>query len=349
MILFQRGPGRKPISQKERRCFSAVLKKQLSHQDMGVLAATCGTLAVDEDHRSNFERSVIEAMLDAFATSGDRRNLVTLLSTRCPSHCGFWDVEDCLVRIGEKKLEHPVLILGEAYSRCQVPEVRKVIASAVRRALKGFGIRGNDDAEFVQRAMAWYEQEKAQLAFNPEYSFNQSMPGDHLYWKRPLFKWRSPSTAKQVGAQAFQDKAKTSVPARQPGALKEITNSIGMKLLLIPPGDFMMGAPEDEKGHRENEIPQHPVRITKPFWLGVYEVTQTEYEQMMGYHQSNSNRFGVDTAWDRPSGYEEIPSRRSLLVSSQRVLQSPERGGRFAPLLPAIPESSAANFGKMST
>jgi formylglycine-generating enzyme required for sulfatase activity len=114
------------------------------------------------------------------------------------------------------------------------------------------------------------------------------------HYKRPLFKLRSPSTAKRAGTQAFQGQDKASVPARQPDALKKITNSIGMQMILIPAGEFMMGAPADEKGRRENEIPQHPVRITKPFWLGVYEVSQTEYEQIMGHHESDSRRFGVD-------------------------------------------------------
>ncbi len=35
-------------------------------------------------------------------------------------------------------------------------------------------------------------------------------------------------------------------PAAQP---KEITNSLGMKLILIPPGKFTMGSPKNEKGH----------------------------------------------------------------------------------------------------
>ena len=53
----------------------------------------------------------------------------------------------------------------------------------------------------------------------------------------------------------------------------EITNSIGMQLKLIPAGEFMMGSQEFG--------PQHKVRITKPFYLGVYEVTQAEYERVM--------------------------------------------------------------------
>ncbi len=50
-------------------------------------------------------------------------------------------------------------------------------------------------------------------------------------------------------------------PAAQP---KEITNSIGMKLVLIPSGKFMMGSSEDEKASDKDED-QHEVEITKPF------------------------------------------------------------------------------------
>jgi formylglycine-generating enzyme required for sulfatase activity/Tol biopolymer transport system component len=67
-----------------------------------------------------------------------------------------------------------------------------------------------------------------------------------------------------------------------------------MKLVLLPAGEFLMGAPDDEKGRQDNEIPQHPVRITQPFWLGVYEVTQEEYESLMGPHLSDSYQFLVD-------------------------------------------------------
>jgi formylglycine-generating enzyme required for sulfatase activity len=63
-------------------------------------------------------------------------------------------------------------------------------------------------------------------------------------------------------------------------APKEITNSIGMKLVLIPKGTFMMGSPETEKGRQENET-QHEVTISKDYYLGVYEVTQAQYQQVM--------------------------------------------------------------------
>ena len=69
------------------------------------------------------------------------------------------------------------------------------------------------------------------------------------------------------------------------GTPVEMTNSIGMKLVLIPPGEFLMGSPEGEVGRQARER-RHQVRITKPFYLGVYEVTQAEYERVMGTNPS---------------------------------------------------------------
>ncbi len=54
------------------------------------------------------------------------------------------------------------------------------------------------------------------------------------------------------------------------------TNSIEMKFMLIPSGNFMMGSKDDDR-----EKPVHEVAITKPFYLGIYPVTQYEWRQVM--------------------------------------------------------------------
>jgi formylglycine-generating enzyme required for sulfatase activity len=56
-----------------------------------------------------------------------------------------------------------------------------------------------------------------------------------------------------------------------------ITNSIEIKLALIPAGEFLMGSPAAEAHRNEHEGPQHTVRITRPFYLGVYEVTVGQF------------------------------------------------------------------------
>lgn len=63
------------------------------------------------------------------------------------------------------------------------------------------------------------------------------------------------------------------------------TNSIGMKLVLIPAGEYIMGSPRTELHHSASE-PQHRVQITKPYAMGIYEVTQLEYRNVMGHNPS---------------------------------------------------------------
>ncbi len=67
----------------------------------------------------------------------------------------------------------------------------------------------------------------------------------------------------------------------------EITNSIGMKLRLIQPGTFKMGSPEDEAGRDDDETPVREITLTKPFYIGVHEVTQAQWAEVMGNNPSN--------------------------------------------------------------
>ena len=74
---------------------------------------------------------------------------------------------------------------------------------------------------------------------------------------------------------------------------KEITNSIGMKLVLIPKGSFMMGSPESDINRQKNET-QHEVKISKDYYLGVHEVTQAQFEKVMGENPSCFQGTRVD-------------------------------------------------------
>ena len=78
--------------------------------------------------------------------------------------------------------------------------------------------------------------------------------------------------------------------------LPESTNSIGIKFKLIPAGTFTMG---DASGE-DDETP-HEVTLTKPFKMGVHEVTQAQYEQVMGVNPSDFKGadYPVETVtWD---------------------------------------------------
>jgi formylglycine-generating enzyme required for sulfatase activity len=89
-------------------------------------------------------------------------------------------------------------------------------------------------------------------------------------------------------------KAAAEVTTTKP---KYYTNSIGMKLRLVEPGSYQMGTRRSYSGH-PYEKPIHTVRISKPFYIGVYEVTQAEYEKIMDSRDVSS--FGK---------YEKLPEK----------------------------------------
>ena len=63
-------------------------------------------------------------------------------------------------------------------------------------------------------------------------------------------------------------------------------NAIGMEFVKIPAGDFMMGCSPDDSNCKNDEKPQHQVRITKPFEMGKYEVTQAQWKAVMNANES---------------------------------------------------------------
>ena len=75
-----------------------------------------------------------------------------------------------------------------------------------------------------------------------------------------------------------------SSPHEQP-VTKTLTNSIGVKLVMIPKGKFMMGSPKTEKDRREDEI-QVEVKISENFYMGSTEVTQAQWVAVMGKNPS---------------------------------------------------------------
>ena len=70
-------------------------------------------------------------------------------------------------------------------------------------------------------------------------------------------------------------------------------------MALVPAGKFMMGSPASEKDRSYNET-QHEVTLTKPFYMGKYEVTQEQWESVMGKNPSREKGAKLpvtDVSW----------------------------------------------------
>ncbi len=86
----------------------------------------------------------------------------------------------------------------------------------------------------------------------------------------------------------------------KPGTV--LTNSLGMKLARIPPGEFLMGAPEGDPDAQADEKPRHRVRLSRPFYLGVHEVTVGQFRAFV---RAAGFKTAAETDGYGTSGYEK--------------------------------------------
>lgn len=82
-----------------------------------------------------------------------------------------------------------------------------------------------------------------------------------------------------------------------------IVNSLGMTFNYIPEGTFMMGSPADELGRSDNEV-QHQVTLTQPFYMQTTEVTQGQWQTVMGNNPSNYTACGSNCPVEMVSWYD---------------------------------------------
>ncbi len=82
-----------------------------------------------------------------------------------------------------------------------------------------------------------------------------------------------------------------------------ITNSIGVKFVQIPRGEFMMGCSPGDSECSDDEKPRHKVKISQAFILGTTEVTQGQWKSVMGNNPSYFSNCGdncpvEDVSWN---------------------------------------------------
>jgi len=213
-------------------------------------------------------------------------------------------------------IEHPATIPLSAFA--QSPRAAPRALSAARRALKrpavavalavivaavllGIVVRIKDrsgketvitlpegsEVTIEERAEGDHASPRPQAGEGPGVRAVGSLIGPDGNWKLP------PGAPQPTIAPFDADQARKHQEAwaEYLGTPVEMTNAIGMKLVLIPPGEFTMGEGGDT----------HKVRITKPFYLGKYEVTQEEWEAVMGKGYNPSSFSGPTNPVDMVS------------------------------------------------
>ena len=103
---------------------------------------------------------------------------------------------------------------------------------------------------------------------------------------------------------------------------RTLANSIGMTLVYIEPGTFVMGAPSGEEKWNEHEEPTHRVTITQGFYIGAYEVTQQQYEKVMGTNHSHFSKGG-DYPVERVSWEHAVTFCKKLSAKEGKTYRLP--------------------------
>jgi len=121
-----------------------------------------------------------------------------------------------------------------------------------------------------------------------EQRFEKWKPGARAQWERIQAAEEASRKAKLL-----EGKAPFTIP------------NLGLEMLLVAPGNFLMGSPENEVDRSSDER-QHRVRISQPFWLGKYEVTQGQWKDVMGDNPSrfSGNDLPVEqVSWEDAMGF----------------------------------------------
>ena len=94
--------------------------------------------------------------------------------------------------------------------------------------------------------------------------------------------------------------------------LEARTRKTGIVFRLIPGGSFMMGSPSSESGRASDEGPAHRVMISKPLYVGKFEITQAQWQAVMGNNPSDFKNSGSDAPVEQVSWNDCIEFCRYL-------------------------------------
>ena len=102
--------------------------------------------------------------------------------------------------------------------------------------------------------------------------------------------------------------AAETITLNTPELIAELPDGVLMEFVWIDPGTFLMGASPSEAGRDEDEGPQHQVTITQGFYMGKYEITQAQWEAVVGTRP-----------WLGMANVRETPNHPAVFISWDHV------------------------------
>jgi formylglycine-generating enzyme required for sulfatase activity len=161
------------------------------------------------------------------------------------------------------------------------------------------GDRPPSDANVARLRQAGLRQQARELYANLDDDLEKILPIPPTpAFVRPQALSAQPKKVECPGWPWTAEEAKKRQAAAGTPAERTVELPGGLKLDLVPPGEFVMGSAEGPA----DELPEHRVRIAKTFWMSRHEITNAQYVQFDPAHDSGYlNRHGTDSARGAPA------------------------------------------------
>ncbi len=170
---------------------------------------------------------------------------------------------------------------------------------------------------------SWTAPHTFSLTGDKRYVFNLTYPADPSdrsggrRWKPATVEltadWRGPQT-RTVKLEEQKEP--------QPGEAMtvDLGGGVRMEFAWIPAGEFLMGSPAGEEGRDDDESPQHRVTLSKGFWIGKTEVTQAQWEKVMGNNPANFKGANLPVEMVSWNDCQEFVKQLNLKLETGRQL-----------------------------
>jgi len=255
----------------------SVIEKLLAHREAPIPSLSNSRAGITPDLEIAFTKMVVKKVEDRFASMAEVISTLSRLQT---------EIAENLIATED--------LATTNFERGSYPETIDVEAAITNKGRKG---NKETDKHFGGKTLA-YIRSILQKAYKPRVIAVTSIMG--LVFLMLLL-----MVFIKLGAKVKEDGKEIIAKQMEKEKLKQEEEAkfaaIEKEMVLIPAGKFKMGSLASANGRDDNEI-QHEVTLTKPFYMGKYEVTQEQWEGIMGNNPSSKtkgNKLPVtDVSWE---------------------------------------------------